>query len=286
MVTLWTQRQDHWQRSPGAGIRRFKTVIAALVVPMLVGSSLLVEAADNRETQNVSGWAVHVHGDLLKQNSEQTQKALELLKRQLDEIARVVSPAAVAELKQVPLYFSPEYPGTKPRAEFHPDAGWLRANGRDPGMAKAVEFSNIPQFEAELNRMPDFALHELAHAFHNRALPQGFANQDIKAAYERARRSGKYDRVERWFGNGRANTFERAYAMTDAMEYFAETTEAFFSRNDFFPFSREELLAHDPEMFALLTKLWGTETAAARDAGGQKDLRLRPDACEASALAG
>lgn len=45
--------------------------------------------------------------------------------------------------------------------------------------------------------------------------------------------------------------------MTDPMEYFAETTEAFFSRNDFFPFTRDELHSHDPKMFALLKKLWG-----------------------------
>jgi dipeptidyl-peptidase-4 len=29
------------------------------------------------------------------------------------------------------------------------------------------------------------------------------------------------------------------------MEYFAETTEAYFSRNDFFPFTRAELLEHE-----------------------------------------
>ena len=40
---------------------------------------------------------------------------------------------------------------------------------------------------------------------------------------------------------------------------FAETTEAFFSRNDFFPFTRAELKQHDPEMFALLEKLWGIQ---------------------------
>jgi len=38
----------------------------------------------------------------------------------------------------------------------------------------------------------------------------------------------------------------RAYAMNDAKEYFAEETEAFFGRNDFYPFTREELKKHDP----------------------------------------
>jgi len=41
------------------------------------------------------------------------------------------------------------------------------------------------------------------------------------------------------------------------MEYFAESTEAFFGTNDFYPFIRPELREFDPEMFNLLTKLWG-----------------------------
>lgn len=45
------------------------------------------------------------------------------------------------------------------------------------------------------------------------------------------------------------------------MEYFAETTEAYFTRNDFFPFNRAELQSHDPEMLQLLEKLWGVSAA-------------------------
>jgi hypothetical protein len=40
-------------------------------------------------------------------------------------------------------------------------------------------------------------------------------------------------------------------------EYFAETSEAFFNRNNFFLLPRGELKQHDPEMFALLETLWG-----------------------------
>jgi Mlc titration factor MtfA (ptsG expression regulator) len=221
-----------------------------------------VSAVCRDERREVEGWTVRVRAELIEANPTQTARALQLLQEQLKEIVRVAPTAAVEELRKVPLYFSPEYPGERPRAEYHPDAGWLREHGRDPAMAKAVEFSNVQQFEAEMNRMPNFALHELAHAFHHRVLPKGFANPEIKAAYTRARTSGKYDRVERRFGHGKANTFERAYAMNDAMEYFAETSEAFFGRNDFFPFTREELIAHDPEMFVLLVKLWGAEANA------------------------
>ena len=99
------------------------------------------------------------------------------------------------------------------------------------------------------------AVHFLLKVPHVRELDP-FDHAEIKAAYDRAKASHHYDKVERWFGNGRSNTFERAYAMTSPQEYFAESTEAFFSRNDFFPFNRAELERHDPEMFHLLQRLW------------------------------
>jgi len=101
--------------------------------------------------------------------------------------------------------------------------------------------------------MPVFALHELAHAYHDRVL--GFDEPRILSAYEKAKAGGTYEKVERRDAQGRVST-GRAYAMTDHKEYFAETAEAFFGTNDFFPYVREELGRHDPEMFALLQTLW------------------------------
>jgi len=40
-------------------------------------------------------------------------------------------------------------------------------------------------------------------------------------------------------------------------EYFAEGTEAYFYRNDFFPFVRAELALHDPSLHELLETIWG-----------------------------
>jgi hypothetical protein len=217
-----------------------------------------------RETRDIAGWTVHINRALLTDNAAGSERALELLRAQLEGIVREVTPAAVIELQKVPLWISPEYPGVKPRAEYHPNAGWLREHGRDPAMAKGVEFTNVRIFEAESRRMPNFTLHELAHAYHDRVLPEGFANPEIKAAYEKAKASGKYERVERWNGDGKPKTFERAYAMTNPQEYFAENTEAFFGVNDFFPFTRAELEKHDPEMFALLERLWSMDPSAIR----------------------
>ncbi|HSJ03349.1 MAG TPA: hypothetical protein VK956_12885 [Verrucomicrobium sp.] len=227
-------------------------------------SSCLVAQADRDkdvlsrryEEGLIAGWKVHVNPKLMEQDAPALEKAMGLLRAQLEEIVRVVPAKAVAELQKVPLWINPEYPGVGPRAEFHPNAVWLRTNGRDPGMANGVEFTNVRIFEAETRRMPNFALHELAHAYHCLSVRMGFGNLEIKAAYEKAKAGGKYDRVERRDSEGRSH-MDRAYAMTTAQEYFAECTEAYFSRNDFYPFTREELKQQDPEMMDLLERLWG-----------------------------
>ena len=212
-------------------------------------------AIAGHQTRCLEGWTVLVSYELWQQDSAAMDRALELLTVQLQEIVRVVPAEAVTELRKVPLWFSPEYPSVQPRAEYHPGADWLRDNDRDPAMEKAIEFTNVRIFEIETKRMPNFALHELAHAFHDRVLHQGFANEEIAAAFERARVKGIYDQVEQRYGDGRSATV-RAYAITNPMEYFAECSEAYFSTNDFFPFTREELATHDPEMSELLQTLW------------------------------
>ena len=97
--------------------------------------------------------------------------------------------------------------------------------------------------------MPMLLLHELAHAYHDQVL--SFDHPEIKAAYEQVVKSGIYDAVRR--NNGRT---EQAYALSSRMEYFAESSEAFFGINDFYPFQRSELEKHDPKMAKLLAKLW------------------------------
>lgn len=208
------------------------------------------------ELRALGGWTLLVHRELARSESARLARALELLEQQLGEVSRIVPQDRLAELRKVPLWISPQYPGFGAGAEYHPNAGWLRSNGRHPGMEKCIELTNVPIFEEECRRMPVLILHELAHSYHDRVL--GFEEPRIRAAYERARASGSYDRVERKDAAGRSS-FDRAYAMTDAKEYFAESTEAFFGRNDFFPFTRDELRAHDPEMCRLLGILWGVE---------------------------
>ncbi|TPW01125.1 MAG: hypothetical protein FD129_3436, partial [bacterium] len=60
-----------------------------------------------RETRRIAGWNVHLSQALLTEQPRLTERALELLKQQLEEIVRSVPAPAVERLRRVPLYISP-----------------------------------------------------------------------------------------------------------------------------------------------------------------------------------
>ena len=157
----------------------------------------------------------------------------------------------LAKLRTVPLWIHLDNPAN-PGAAFHPDRAWLVEHHQDPRMAQGIEIGNLEHFVSWTYEQPWMVMHELAHAYHFRSLPQGENNADANAAYEDAVASHRYEAVLRSGG-----TTERAYALTNRMEYFAETTEAYFGQNDFYPFVRAELRAFDPKGYALMLATWG-----------------------------
>ena len=209
-------------------------------------------------SHEIEGWRVLVSEKLTAGKAEKTRKALAILEEQLIDLPRRVPAQAVHHLRKVPLWFSPVYEKYGSRAEYHPDRDWLVEEGRNPLMAKGVEFSMVDEMAEEIRRMPLLTLHELAHAYHEQVF--GFDDPVIKGAFERARKAGIYDAVKRTRGiPGQSYTTEKAYAMSNQMEYFAEVSEAYFGRNDWYPFNYIELEAHDPKVLPVLEKTWGGE---------------------------
>lgn len=265
-LSVWREEQGRWRFFAWQSCKVPPPVSGAEATPP-GAAKLPVASAQNQNAvlktdpqqsehavREMQGWTVHVSRRLLESEAQATARALELLGGHLETINKVVPAKPLAALHAVPLWLNPIHSQKdQPKAEYHPSAGWLRDNHRDPGMAKAVEFTNILIFEKECRRMPMFVLHELAHAYHDRVL--GFENPEIAAAYAQAKEGGRYRNVDRW--SGTAFSKADAYALTNAKEYFAETSEAFFGRNDFQPFESEELRRMDPGMHGLLGKLWG-----------------------------
>ena len=232
----------------------FRTLVVRAIALLASGTLIPTAVADEstHEIRTIEGWTIHLHKDLLKDSPQKTATAMRLMTVQLKRVAGAVPAPALAQLRKVPIWVNPRYANASPRAEYHPGAGWLKNNGRDPIMEKAVEVTNVSMFEFEHKRMPWLMLHELAHAYHDRVL--GFRHPAVEATYQQAKRSGTYDSVRRF--TGRKYIQDKAYAMSNAREYFAEGSEALFGRNDFFPFDKRELKEHDPDAYHLFTKLW------------------------------
>ena len=172
------------------------------------------------------------------------------LDSQLKKLREAVPEKLLAELKKVRIWV--EWEAKKNgAAEFHPSAGWLKDHGYNPDKTQAVEINNTRNFvKWSRQSQPWMLMHELAHAYHFRVLGENYS--PLHDAFKQATERKLYDEVER-VG---AKKKEKAYAMTDPAEYFAELTEAYFGKNDFFPFNRAELEKHDPVGFALMRKAW------------------------------
>ena len=97
---------------------------------------------------------------------------------------------------------------------------------------------------------PYVVLHELAHSYHDQVL--SFDNEEVLDVFNAAKDAGIYEKVLLYTGKE-----VQHYGLNNHKEYFAESTEAYFGVNDFYPFVRAELEKHDPKMFGVMQKVWG-----------------------------
>ncbi|MFK5921992.1 MAG: sulfatase-like hydrolase/transferase [Verrucomicrobiota bacterium] len=223
--------------------------------PKVVSKSNPAPASTTHSTLSLKGWTIQLNDQLKRDDPKAVETMLSILNKQLDRVVKAIPAKALKSLRTVPIWINPPYDGKTPGAAYHPNINWLRENDRDPAMAKAIEITNVSIFAFENKRMPYLMLHELAHAYHDQYL--AFDQPEIRAAFERARASKSYDKVQRF--NGKKIVTDKAYAMSNYKEYFAEASEAYFGKNDFFPFNKRELKAHDPKMHDLVEKVWGID---------------------------
>lgn len=202
--------------------------------------------------QDVEGWTVAVDPQLVSgEHKALGDQALKALANHLQRITYIVPADRLAKLKELHIWLEFEHPELK-SMQYHPDRGWLIAHKHDPRLVKHV---HIPQARHLVEahtwaKHPYVILHELAHAYHDQVL--SFDNPEIIEVFDAAKGRGIYEEVLLYTGKK-----VKHYGLTNHKEYFAESTEAYFGVNDFYPFVRAELNEHDPAMYALLEKIWG-----------------------------
>src|SRR5689334_12336693 len=82
-------------------------------------------------SRHIEGWNVLVNKDFLINQPRLAGQTLELLRRQLDQVARAVPTAALEKLKTIRIWVEENEPH-HPCMTYHPNATWLRAHGMSP----------------------------------------------------------------------------------------------------------------------------------------------------------
>ena len=202
--------------------------------------------------KNIEGWTVLVDPAMLEgEHAKAGAEQLSMLGNHLQRIKFLLPAKQLKTMQTLEIWIERHHP-TLGNMQYHPGAGWLREHGHDLRLHKKV---HIPRAAALLSRQqilkhPAVILHELAHSYHDQIL--GFDHAKVKEAYDRAMAAGKYKEVLLYTGRT-----VKHYGTTNEKEFFAEGTEAYFYRNDFYPFVAAELEIYDPFFFEVLKEIWG-----------------------------
>ena len=233
-----------------------RVIIFAGLLAFLFTSLCESEAQDaffDPVAQELEGWTIHVDPSLLEggTHAEEGKRALRMLADHLHRITILVPDPRLDELRSLEIWIEHENPRLR-AMQYHPSEGWLRANQHDPRLAKKVHIPVARNLlsRGQLLKHPMVVLHELAHAYHDQIL--SFDHPEVLAAYEAAKEKGIYENVLLY-----TNREVEHYGLSNHKEYFAECTEAYFGRNDFFPFVNAELENYDPQIWNLLRDIWG-----------------------------
>jgi len=207
------------------------------------------------EIRNVEGWTVYTNRDVRTQHADMYAKTFEHLRWELYQTKLAVSPAATANMQEKNAIWI-EY-SEKVNLSYHPSRNWLTGKGytipKDPESFMSL---SARSHVGDSYRHPFVIFHELAHGYDFHFIGKGetYGNDECEANYKRMMKTGTYEKVLIW--NGRKGSH---YARTNRMEYFAESSEAYFAVNDIYPFVRAELREHDPKMARLIERYWGVD---------------------------
>lgn len=202
--------------------------------------------ADYRAESRI-GFSIFVSPDAV--GSRATNEALSLIEAQLRNVMLTLPESTAKDLRRVKFFVERNNPDFS-CACYHSNRDWLLRRGYPAEKHRSIEIANVANFvRSSKENQPMLVVHELAHAYHHQLL--GSQHPGIQEAYNRAISKGLYGDVPYSMGGTRPH-----YGGSNAWEYFAELTEAYFGQNDYFPYNRDQLAQYDPDGYALVRRLW------------------------------
>ena len=200
------------------------------------------------DKRQIEGWTVFVGPELIEQKAY-GDEICKLLRNKLHMVKRYVPEKGLEELQKAAIWLERNNRAV-PYMTYHASAEKLKADKQNPEKVGAIEVGNAARFMQWQDLQQFMVLNQLARAYYDRVLKEN--KEEIKKAWEKAEKSGKYDKVLRFDGK-----HVRHPALESPLEFFAEMTESYYGVNDHYPFLQFETRQHDEETCELLAKLWG-----------------------------
>jgi hypothetical protein len=204
-------------------------------------------ATADYKTIELHGHPVYLSPEAVS-SADLLDRVIAKLNSDLSTIHSVLPRTALTKIANVSFWIEHDNPDV-PGLTFHQSSDWLRSHGYNTDKARCIEIGNLEHFLSWHAEQPFIVLHELSHAYQDRVL--GNDSPTMRQAYDLAVSSHRYESVP-YIRGGKL----RAYALDSAAEYFAELSEAYFGKNDFYPFVRSELEEFDHAGFQMIEKLW------------------------------
>ena len=191
---------------------------------------------------------VYVAPEFGRHQNSLLERSLEVLDANARRIEDIIPSAAWHRISRVPIWLEYE-PDPSYGGRYLPDSPkWLAAYDMSVAKAGSIQFTS--SLAAMAGYQPNPLMHELAHAYHDLVL--SFDDPKIRTAFVRAQASGRYNAVRGpWRTLGEGLRDEQRHK-----EFFAELSEAYFGINGFFPFTRDDLKAFDPESYRVIAEAW------------------------------
>ena len=202
------------------------------------------------DKRDINGWCVYVSPQLVDQPGL-CATMVTILSYKLHMIDHFIAEAGRKQLHEVPIWLEVGQAG--PYIRYCGSSEQLAGEGVNPGKFQAVEVRDPQRMMQWAILQQSDVLHELALAYYDRhaAKKDSELGKKTDAAYDQARKDGKYKSVLRFDGQRVPHP-----ALVSEKEYFAELMESYFLVNDHYPFIRCELKDQDPAGYALIAALW------------------------------
>ena len=207
------------------------------------------------ENVPLGNWTVLVEKQLLDAEKDLAQRALDRLRRQLDELVRIFPKPAQVRFSKLTLFLMfgerAAGGGRNNGLEYFQEEAPRHDSRLDPKMANSILIYSAENYVWLPERRALMALvHEFAHAYQLEQWPEN--EPRIYEAWTQAMQRGLYRHVK----DENGEVLAQGYATVNQLEYFAEVSMVFFVGGYYTPFDRGELRTYDPAGYEMVRKLW------------------------------